>query len=82
MKYAFKFQDQDFECEMKYYWKCCDQDKSATSLEDAKMQLEDHEASAHKGKLLGVFGWERVEGSLKGSDMSLAAHACLESNAR
>lgn len=41
-----------------YYWKCedCKLLQKASSLQDAKEQLEKHEVEFHKGKPIGAFG--------------------------
>jgi hypothetical protein len=42
-----------------YYWKCCGEKNTATSVLEAKHALEAHEKDKHGGKKVGSFGWSK-----------------------
>jgi hypothetical protein len=45
----------------KYYWKCCeDKENPATSWDNARSQLEEHEKEKHKGKPIGTIGCVKI----------------------
>lgn len=43
-----------------FYWSCCGE-HPAESMADARAQLETHEKEAHKGKLIGAYGYRLKE---------------------